>query len=140
MVPMRTIAPLLIAFWTAISTAAGSDADTKTAAPVTIPLWPGPAPGDQGALGEEKDLTKPGEGLVAGKTVIRLGNVSRPTMTICPPPPGKTPPPGEPLIWTVPLLGAKDALAAVHPDTGHAFPPEALKAAYEFLEKALKQP
>jgi dienelactone hydrolase len=35
------------------------------------------------------------------------------------------------------LFGAKDALVAVHPDTGHDFPPEIRRAAYEFLEKAL---
>jgi len=58
-------------------------------APPEIPLWPGQAPGEKGGLGEERDMTKPGEGLVAGKTVIRLGNVSRPTITIHRPPAGK---------------------------------------------------
>ena len=52
----------------------------------TISLWPGTAPGDTNNIGEEKDMTKPGEGLVAGKRVIRLGNVSRPTLTIYPAP------------------------------------------------------
>ena len=45
--------------------------------PVT--LWPGSAPGDGAPKETERDLTKPGEGLVAGRGVIRLGNVwSRP--------------------------------------------------------------
>ena len=51
-----------------------------------IRLWPGTAPGDTGNLGEEHDTTKPGDGLVAGKPVIRLGNVSVPTIAIYPAP------------------------------------------------------
>lgn len=54
-----------------------------------IDLWPGGAPGEQGNIGEERDITKPGEGLVAGKRVIRLGNVSKPTLSIYRPPAGK---------------------------------------------------
>jgi acetyl esterase/lipase len=46
-----------------------------------IPLWPGTPPGDKGELGPEKDTTKPTDGLVAGKPVIRLGSVSSPTLT-----------------------------------------------------------
>ena len=46
-----------------------------------IPLWPGTPPGDKGGLGPEKDTTKPTDGLVAGKPVIRLGSVSSPTLT-----------------------------------------------------------
>lgn len=37
------------------------------------------------------------------------------------------------------LLGAKDALVAVHPDAGHDFPPDVRRAAYDFLEKALRR-
>src|SRR5437867_777478 len=47
-----------------------------------IVLWPGGAPGEKDELGPEKDTTKPTDGLVAGKAVIRLGNVSKPTATI----------------------------------------------------------
>lgn len=36
------------------------------------------------------------------------------------------------------LLGAPEALVAVHPDTGHDFPPEIRAQAYAFLEKALR--
>jgi acetyl esterase/lipase len=59
------------------------------AGPGPIVLWPQGAPGDQGDFGEEKDLTKPTDGLVAGRSVIRLGNVSQPTITIHPAPPAK---------------------------------------------------
>lgn len=58
-----------------------------------IELWPQIPPGDTAesmkALGDEKDISKPGEGLVAGKPLIRLGNVSRPTITISKPAPDK---------------------------------------------------
>ena len=47
-----------------------------------IPLWPGTPPGEKGGLGPEKDTTKPTDGLVAGKPVIRLGPVSNPSMTL----------------------------------------------------------
>ena len=54
-----------------------------TAAPAApIRLWPKEAPGEKGGLGEEKDTTGAKGGLVAGKSVIRLGNVSQPTLTI----------------------------------------------------------
>jgi acetyl esterase/lipase len=51
-----------------------------------IRLWPGAAPGDKGGLGEEKDTTKPSDNLVAGKPVIRIGDVSVPTITVYPAP------------------------------------------------------
>ena len=50
--------------------------------PTVFPLWPNKAPGETNMIGEEKDMTKPGEGLVAGQRVIRLGNVSKPTITL----------------------------------------------------------
>jgi len=51
-----------------------------------IELWPGGAPGEKGDIGEERDTTKPTDQLIAGKPVIRLGNVSKPTMSIYRPP------------------------------------------------------
>ena len=57
--------------------------------PKPIALWPGDAPGEKGDIGEEKDTSKPGEGLVAGKPLIRLGNVSKPTISIYRPPADK---------------------------------------------------
>ncbi len=52
-------------------------------------LWPNGAPGETGDIGAERDMTKPDDGLVAGKRVIRIGNVSAPTLTLCRPPPDK---------------------------------------------------
>ena len=52
-----------------------------------IDLWSGTAPGDkQLQLGEEADTTKPSDKPVAGKPVIRLGNVSKPTISVYRPP------------------------------------------------------
>ena len=50
------------------------------------PLWPKDAPGDAGSSAEERDQTTPADNLVAGKRVIRLGGVSRPTITVYRPP------------------------------------------------------
>jgi acetyl esterase/lipase len=53
----------------------GADASTP------IDLWPGVVPGEKGDIGDEKDTTKPTDGLVAGQRVVRIGNVSKPTLT-----------------------------------------------------------
>lgn len=45
-------------------------------------LWPGKAPGETKELPAEQDLTKPTEGLIAGRRLIRLGNVSEPTLQV----------------------------------------------------------
>ena len=52
-------------------------------------LWPGNAPGEKDAIGEEKDTSKPDSNKVAGKPVIRLGNVSKPSLTLFRPPKDK---------------------------------------------------
>jgi acetyl esterase/lipase len=54
-----------------------------------IPLWPGRAPGDTAELPPETDTTKPEDRAVAGKPVIRTGNVSTPTITVYSPSKGK---------------------------------------------------
>jgi len=51
-------------------------------APEEIPLWPGTVPGEKGDIGLEQDTTKAKDNLIAGRPVIRLGNVGKPTMTI----------------------------------------------------------
>jgi acetyl esterase/lipase len=54
-----------------------------------LELWPNGAPGEKGNIGEERDTTKPADQLIAGKPVIRLGNVSKPTIGIYRPPADK---------------------------------------------------
>lgn len=52
------------------------------AAEPAIPLWPKTAPGENGDSAPETDTTGPTGALVGGRRVIRLGNVSVPTLTI----------------------------------------------------------
>lgn len=47
----------------------------------SMPLWPKTAPGEAGGIGAEVDTTKPNED-PAGKRIIRLGNVTQPTLTV----------------------------------------------------------
>jgi len=51
----------------------------------TIALWPSAPPGGQQNLGPEIDTTTAKDRMVAGKPVIRLGNVTNPTLTFYPP-------------------------------------------------------
>jgi acetyl esterase/lipase len=59
----------------------------RPAAPQTWDLWPGTAPGEIKELPPEADTTGPDGNLVGGRRVIRLGNVSRPNLTIYKPDP-----------------------------------------------------
>ena len=49
---------------------------------VTLPLWPNGAPGAPANPPPEVDATKPTDNLIAGKPLVRLGNVSDPTITV----------------------------------------------------------
>jgi acetyl esterase/lipase len=49
---------------------------------LTLDLWPHGAPGAQSNAGAEVDTTTAKDRLVAGTPVIRLGNVSTPTLTV----------------------------------------------------------
>ena len=59
------------------------------AGPAPIRLWPDAAPGEKAAIGNEADTQKPTDKLVGGRTVIKLGGVSDPTLTVFQPPAGK---------------------------------------------------
>lgn len=49
------------------------------------PIWPGAVPDAQPVPGPEVDTTTAASQLIAGKPLIRLGNVAVPTMTVYPP-------------------------------------------------------
>lgn len=49
---------------------------------LTLPLWPGVAPGAPTHLPPEVDTTTPKDSLIAGRPLIRLGNVAKPTLTV----------------------------------------------------------
>ncbi len=54
-----------------------------------LDLWPGTPPGEMNASGEEKNTSEPGKGLVAGRELIRLGNVTKPQLHVFLPPKDK---------------------------------------------------
>lgn len=49
---------------------------------ITIPLWPHGAPGPSTAKGPEQDTTTSKDHQVAGRAVIRIGNVTEPAITL----------------------------------------------------------
>jgi acetyl esterase/lipase len=63
---------------------AGTVACVGAEAPIR--LWPGTAPGDKLALEEKADTSGPKDHQVAGRPVIRTGDVSVPTLTVYPVP------------------------------------------------------
>jgi len=84
---MNTIRKQFLAVFCAISVAALPGRAAEPA--MVLPLWPDAAPGDKEPLSPEQDQTKPTDNLVAGKRLIRLGNVSKPTIAVYQPPADK---------------------------------------------------
>jgi len=82
----KTLASCLVPLLVAL--VAGSLA-FGAAGPEQIPLWPKGAPCEKGEIGVEGDTTKPNANKPAGKGVIRLGNVSKPTIALYRPPKAK---------------------------------------------------
>lgn len=64
----------------------GAAVAQKREADSVLPLWPGKPPGETVELPPEADTTKPDGKLIAGKPLIRLGNVSKPTLSVFLPP------------------------------------------------------
>ncbi|MCB1233473.1 MAG: alpha/beta hydrolase [Verrucomicrobiae bacterium] len=60
------------------------------AQPTILNIWPGTPPGPVAKVeGAERDLTKPEDKLIAGRPIIKLGNVSTPEMHVYLPPKDK---------------------------------------------------
>jgi acetyl esterase/lipase len=78
----------LFCFWL-LSLLLGSLSASAAEPARVLDLWPGTPPGETGDLGKELDTTKSTDRPVAGKQVIRLGNVAKPTITIFRPASGK---------------------------------------------------
>src|SRR5579859_1941022 len=55
-----------------------------------VKIWPNSAPGAAATSAPEMDMTKPTDNLIAGRPLIRLGNVSVPTITVYSPSHGNT--------------------------------------------------
>jgi acetyl esterase/lipase len=82
--PMRKYPLLFLAI--ALTASAQSPAWPPPANLTTIPLWPKGAPGAPlKTTGPEADTTTAKDNLIAGKPLIRLGNVTVPTLTVYPP-------------------------------------------------------
>lgn len=67
----------------------GAAAPVRAAGEQTLYIWPDQAPGEKGDIGVEGDTTKATDNQVAGRSVARIGNVSKPSITICPAPKAK---------------------------------------------------
>jgi acetyl esterase/lipase len=80
----RAVLLLFVAVGLAMLAPAQTAAWQPAAGLTTIPLWPQGAPGAQPSSAPEIDTTKPADSLIAGKPLVRLGNVSIPTMTLYP--------------------------------------------------------
>src|SRR6202166_3073408 len=75
--------PLIFAALLAASTClAQTPAWPPSSDNVTMPLCPNGAPGAQPAPGPEGDMTTPKDNRPGGRSVIRIGNVSNPTLTV----------------------------------------------------------
>lgn len=59
------------------------------AEPIVLNLWPEKPPGPLPELPAEADLTKPEDPLIAGRRIIKLGNVTTPQIAVYRPPPEK---------------------------------------------------
>ena len=85
-VPIMRIRLLILA--TLVGGSASLFAETSAWQPaaghLTLPLWPNGAPGAPPNSVPEADTTTAKDNLIAGKPLIRLGNVSSPTLTLYP--------------------------------------------------------
>ena len=81
---MRRMIPLFLAAMGAFSTglAAQSSGWPPSAEHPTLAVWPGSAPGAPANSPAEADTTTAKDNLIAGRPVVRLGNVSAPTLTL----------------------------------------------------------
>ena len=85
---MKNFAIIVYALFAAFILTAGAQKPAWQPAPghVSLPLWPNGAPSAQSNPQPnpqpEIDTTKPTDNLIAGKPLVRLGNVSSPTLTV----------------------------------------------------------
>ncbi|HEY1576696.1 MAG TPA: alpha/beta hydrolase [Terracidiphilus sp.] len=103
---MKKSALMLCALMAATTVAASAQAPAWQPVPghLSLPLWPDGAPNAIANPSPEADLTKPTDNLIAGKPLIRLGNVSNPTITFYAPHAlgGPVPPAPSPAVLVFP--------------------------------------
>jgi acetyl esterase/lipase len=76
-IPAQTVNP-------SSAPSAPAPAKESSSADFTLPLWPTGAPGGQATTGPETNTTTLKDSLIAGRPIIRLANVSNPTLTFYP--------------------------------------------------------
>ena len=64
---------IILLFWASLAGAAE---------PIVLDLWPGKPPGPERELPAEADLTKDSDRLIAGRRIIKLGNVTTPQIAV----------------------------------------------------------
>ncbi|HXT60175.1 MAG TPA: alpha/beta hydrolase [Pirellulales bacterium] len=85
--PSCLLAGLLIGALSLSAPRAAHAAEPAPAEPAAVlDLWPEKPPGEVRKIGPEQDFTKPEDKLIAGRKIIKLGNVSVPQMHVFLPP------------------------------------------------------
>lgn len=83
---MRSSSSLgLLFFFASLGARSLSAAET----PIVLNVWPATPPGDTATLEPEADLTKDSDKLIAGRRIIKLGNVTTPQLAVYRPAPEK---------------------------------------------------
>lgn len=83
---MKSLFPALgLAILALFSTALFTPAAHAQTQPVTLPLWPHGTPEPAQTTDPETDTTKPTDNFISGHRVVRLTNVTVPTLTVYPP-------------------------------------------------------
>ncbi len=75
----QTMTRALLALLAALATPGLS---ASAAEPLVLNVWPGPPPGETKTLPPEADQTKATDALIAGRRIIKLGNVSTPQLAV----------------------------------------------------------
>ncbi|MCS7466999.1 alpha/beta hydrolase [Stieleria sp. ICT_E10.1] len=83
MKPVFVIALISASVFTSLPQVAAGD-------PIVLNVWPGMPPGETKTLPAEADQTKPDDKLIAGRRIIKLGNVSTPQIAVYQPPADKS--------------------------------------------------
>lgn len=79
---MRMSRVLLALVFSSMSLVAQKPAWQPAPGHLTLPLWPSGVPGGAANLPPEVDTTTAKDPLIAGKPIVRLGNVATPTLTL----------------------------------------------------------
>ena len=83
--PLTNRSGFRLAILTVLSVALFTSNAHAQTQPVTLPLWPHGTPEPPQTTSPETDTTKPSDNFISGHRVVRLTNVTVPTLTVYPP-------------------------------------------------------